>query len=329
MLKTFLAIVIILCYNRNINTYINQNTSDINFRQVMIMEHYREKVTRGTPGFPFARYRMTSKAAAPFRNIHWHPEMEILYMLHGQAEVRIGKYNFLFREGDIAVIHPSEFHAIRPLAANCTHTAFVFSLDLLTLPDGHFFQSELIRPLRAGLLRFPQRITPADPMYPEISAELNRICQCENTEGARKFTVFRSIISLFTALSAHPEVCSEEADPHNETVKRCVAYMEGNLHRRITLSEIADVAHLHPNYLCKLFRTYTGQTVFEYLNRIRVEKAAVMLRSGENTVSQAASECGFESLSFFTRKFKAIMGDTPKHYSSRAYEDNLENKVSK
>ena len=139
------------------------------------MEHYREKVIRGTPGFPFARYRMTSKAAAPFRNIHWHPELEILYMLQGQAEVRIGKYILPFHAGDIALVHPNEFHAIRPLAANCRHIAFVFSPDLITLPDSHFFQSDLVRPLRAGLLRFPQHITPQDPLYPEIAAELDRI----------------------------------------------------------------------------------------------------------------------------------------------------------
>ena len=293
------------------------------------MEHYREKVIRGTPGFPFARYRMTSKAAAPFRNIHWHPELEILYMLQGQAEVRIGKYILPFHAGDIALVHPNEFHAIRPLAANCRHIAFVFSPDLITLPDSHFFQSDLVRPLRAGLLRFPQHITPQDPLYPEIAEELDRICQCEHTDGICKYTIFRSIVSVFALLSAHPAVSSVEEDPHNETVKLCIRYMESNFHKRITLSEIAEAAHLHPNYLCKLFRTYTGQTVFEYLNRIRIEKAAAMLRSKENTVSQTASECGFESLSFFTRKFKTIMGDTPKHYRSRAYEENRENTAPK
>lgn len=294
------------------------------------MEQYRERLVRGIPGFPFARYMLTSREAAPFfKNIHWHPEMEILYMLQGDAEIRIGKHTFPFREGEIALVHPNEFHAIRPLLPNCRHAAFVFSLDLVTLPDTHFFQDEFIRPLRAGLIRFPQLIPQSDPLYPAMSTELDRICACGNMEGIDKYTVFRSIISLFSILSTHPAVSSEKTDPHNETVKRCIAYMERNLQRRITLSEIASEVHLHPNYLCKLFRSYTGVTVFEYLNRIRIEKAAVVLRSEDITIGQAASECGFESLSFFTRKFKAVMGDTPKHYRSRAFEESSGNNFIK
>ena len=51
------------------------------------------------------------------------------------------------------------------------------------------------------------------------------------------------------------------------------------------------------------------------LTNIRVEKAAELLRSRDIAVSAAAAECGFESPGFFTRKFKEIMGVTPKRYS--------------
>ncbi|MBQ9796337.1 MAG: helix-turn-helix transcriptional regulator [Clostridia bacterium] len=62
----------------------------------------------------------------------------------------------------------------------------------------------------------------------------------------------------------------------------------------------------------RLFRDYTGKTPVEYRNDIRLENAAVLLGSGEYTVSEAAESCGFSNLSFFTRLYKRRYGHTPK-----------------
>jgi AraC-like DNA-binding protein len=63
----------------------------------------------------------------------------------------------------------------------------------------------------------------------------------------------------------------------------------------------------------RLFRDYTGKTPVEYRNDIRLENAAVLLGSGEYTVSEAAESCGFSNLSFFTRLYKRRYGHTPKN----------------
>lgn len=92
---------------------------------------------------------------------------------------------------------------------------------------------------------------------------------------------------------------------------KCMQYIRTNYQQRITLEDIAHHVHLHPNYLCALFREQTGKTVFEQLVWQRVHEASKLLRGSDLPISQISSQCGFQSPSFFARKFKQILGITP------------------
>ena len=283
------------------------------------MKNYRENRTRGTPDCPFARYRFTHRpggiVCAP---IHWHPEAELLYMRHGEIEVRIGRNDLRLLPGDICFIPTNELHTIRTMAPANTYDAFVFSLDLVTLPEAHFLQRELIQPLSTGEIRFPWVLRQGELPYDTVAAALEQISSCSIESENYKLTVFSSVIQIFTAMKPLAEPCSAPTlHKGNDTIKDCLRYMDAHYADKLTLQDIADQVHLHPNYLCALFRKYTGQTIFEHLNQIRVEKAAKLLRTDDQSISQVAELCGFDSTSFFSRKFKQIMGTTPKAYSKQ------------
>ena len=65
--------------------------------------------------------------------------------------------------------------------------------------------------------------------------------------------------------------------------------------------------------LCKEFKKYTGTTIVEYINQYRITKAIDYLGDGLN-VSETASLCGFENLSFFTKIFKRYTANNPSYY---------------
>ena len=107
------------------------------------------------------------------------------------------------------------------------------------------------------------------------------------------------------------------ADPGHEGVKLCMRYIHNNHTEKVTLEQIANYCHLHPSYLCEVFKKYTGQSVFDYLTKVRVESAAGFLRREDLPVSKVAELSGFHSECFFYKKFKAIMGMTPKAYQKQ------------
>ena len=67
-------------------------------------------------------------------------------------------------------------------------------------------------------------------------------------------------------------------------------------------------------YMCRIFKEYTGFTITEYVNTLRIKKATQILETSNLSISDVAAELGFESASYFKRIFKKIMNVTPLKY---------------
>jgi len=91
-----------------------------------------------------------------------------------------------------------------------------------------------------------------------------------------------------------------------------------NCPQRITLGELAKVAHLSPNHLLRLFKTATGSTPGEYLLRVRLRHAAKLLRQSGLPIGEVAESSGFPDSNYFSRKFRALYGKNPRAYRGTA-----------
>ncbi len=99
-----------------------------------------------------------------------------------------------------------------------------------------------------------------------------------------------------------------ESDP----VEAACGYIQNHYTENITLSQLAEFTHFSPGYLSRLFNHRMGMTLRSYINKIRVENAAHMLRFSRRGVNDIALDCGFRNLSHFHRIFKEHTGTTPK-----------------
>ena len=102
-----------------------------------------------------------------------------------------------------------------------------------------------------------------------------------------------------------------------ETVKRARHYVRDHLGDRITLEEVAAHAGLSPHHFSRLFRSATGLTLTDYINRSRIESARQLLLKADARVSEIAFEVGYQSLSQFNRSFLRITGRSPLAYRRR------------
>jgi AraC-like DNA-binding protein len=92
---------------------------------------------------------------------------------------------------------------------------------------------------------------------------------------------------------------------HIARVHLCDHYAE-----KVTLAELARLAHLSPFCLARLFRAHIGMPPHAYQIQLRVEQAKLLLAAG-GSVSDVAQEAGFFDLSHFTRHFKRHVGISP------------------
>ncbi|MCU1332210.1 MAG: DNA-binding protein AraC-type [Candidatus Angelobacter sp.] len=95
------------------------------------------------------------------------------------------------------------------------------------------------------------------------------------------------------------------------SLRRACEYVQAHFGLNLTLAQVARAAGVHPVYLGEAFRHEFGETLGEYLNRIRVLGAADRLASSDLPLSTIALDFGFYDQSHFTRIFRQFTGATP------------------
>ncbi len=90
-----------------------------------------------------------------------------------------------------------------------------------------------------------------------------------------------------------------------------------------TILDLAQRAGLNHNQLINGFRQIFGQTPFEYLRILRLERARELIVSRERNVTEAAYEVGYSSLSHFTKNFRQEFGITPKALQNSAVKQHI------
>jgi AraC family transcriptional regulator of arabinose operon len=104
-----------------------------------------------------------------------------------------------------------------------------------------------------------------------------------------------------------------KATPAFEKMNVVLQYIEAHLTDSLTVEELAQIAHFHPNYFIQLFKNFTGNSPIQYINRTRLEKAKHLLTMTELNVSAIADAVGLE-FSYFSRMFRDHNGVSPTAY---------------
>ena len=105
-----------------------------------------------------------------------------------------------------------------------------------------------------------------------------------------------------------PRIERSARDPR---VMQAIAQMNEAFDEPLGIDDLAKTARMSRFHFSRLFRDETGQAPYQYLLRVRVAKAAEMLRGGHCSVTEAAMACGFTDLSRFARTFKKHTGKSP------------------
>ncbi len=103
---------------------------------------------------------------------------------------------------------------------------------------------------------------------------------------------------------------NKEKKNYPASLKRCMRYIDSNLHSDLSLKVLSEVCSLSQSHISLLFRKYAGVPVSIYIRKKRLEEARELIISGM-TVSSAAYSAGFCSESYFIKCYKEAYGITP------------------
>jgi AraC family transcriptional regulator len=99
-----------------------------------------------------------------------------------------------------------------------------------------------------------------------------------------------------------------------QRIDRVIDHLRGNLHRKVKLEELAKVACFSEFHFHRIFGAVSGETLSNFTNRLRLEKAARLLRYSDKSLTDIALDCGFSSSATFSRAFRSGYDTSPSQF---------------
>jgi AraC-like DNA-binding protein len=104
---------------------------------------------------------------------------------------------------------------------------------------------------------------------------------------------------------------------NNKRIAAIHNYLMKNYREEINLEKIAETVNMAEGSLCRFFKQNMGTTIFEYLNKIKVEFACKLLMNMDLNIVDVCLDSGFNNLSHFNKQFRKTTGVTPTEYRKR------------
>jgi AraC-like DNA-binding protein len=148
------------------------------------------------------------------------------------------------------------------------------------------------------------------------------------------------IIAVLRQTAPSPAAATGEPPPYGQggapggrrrsashLVERAREWLFKNHRRNLSLDDMAGELDVSPEHLARAFRRRTGETVFGYLQSLRLGDAKTLLVGSELSIAETAAAAGFSSLALFSRTFQKRFGLSPRRYRQRIWESAQENFV--
>ena len=285
----------------------------------------KENRTHGTVQYPVALYEWNGENewhVVP----HWHEEMEWIYFQKGDFPVWINTKEYQVHAPAFMCIHPEELHALI-LEKDGIESAVVFPVDILCFERYDAAEAKVLGPLAEGKLRMPVLCQSGDAAFEELSACYKEIEQMLRQMKEQKNMFYLNIKAKmleliavaykYDLLTRQVREGREEAGTV-ENLKKVLQYIGEHYSSPIRLPELAELVNMNEQYFCRYFKKNIGKTITEYINVIRVEKAATALAETEDKIIDIASACGFDNIGYFIRRFKKEKNMTPSEYRKKS-----------
>ncbi|MBO7745616.1 helix-turn-helix transcriptional regulator [Paenibacillus sp. MWE-103] len=226
----------------------------------------------------------------------------LYYFLGEGAQLKIGEEELSPRAGQLVVLPAGTTLSVRTID-NREFSHYVCHFNARS-GDQELFE----------LLETPSCVTAANPeATARAFGELVRHYRGgELTSNLRAKLLLQELLCEFLEQGGGANL-RRPAGGHVDKVSRVLAFIDHHLSDDVTLEQLAELAHFHPNYFIRFFKSATGRSPMQYMNQRRMEMAKQWMVETNMSVSEAAERVG-SSLYQFSKMFKQYTGSSPSEY---------------
>jgi len=261
----------------------------------MPMQHIKDRIVRVTQG---GRARL---------NANWHDsgvllsDSKMFYITEGEIAIRIAGEETVCHAGDIVLIPAGIKHDYYLREGKFADKYwFHFSVES---ENGSFFDK----------YETPIRYAPKDADKAHIQRLFLSVVG-KNEQGDELNDLRRLSAVLELSYYYIEKTGARQRIMKSDEISRVINYINDNLSRELSLSELAAVACLSANYFVRKFSTKVGVSPLKYVAMARMERAKSLLAHSDAPISDVMAEIGFEDASHFSKAFKMLTGYSPRGY---------------
>lgn len=266
---------------------------------------------------------------------HYHNYYQVCYVVSGEILHRQNNDAVTLRAGDAFIVPPGLTHSLHFNNAygEIYSLAFEESLFAPGFPQSNAYQFlESLQPKAANSVQNSIRL--CIPLNRDQRRLIENLLEClihqQQVDCPPELSSAPSITAAIVYQLAQgyyqqPQNTPElgELANYNSTLLQCVAYIDGHFREPISLTEISKQFGLSRSSFCSVFPQFTGMPLQKYVAQKRIKEAQILIRScPEKSISQIATEVGYQDDSTFYRNFLRITGVSPLKYKNIHYNSN-------
>lgn len=240
--------------------------------------------------------------------VHWHDHLELLFLKKGRMTASIYEATYELLPGDILLVNPRDPH-FTVMSGDCCYYLLQIASQHLELITSDW-----------NLLHFQEYIPKCEESG-SLSASLtdifSRLYELNmNQEHGYRLLFLIQIYQMLYLLSTR---CSSLLNAKNRgqvdrdlvRIEQSIQYVRHHFREPISLLEVSSLLALTPEYFCRLFKKYTGQTFITYVSQVRMLHFYQDLFQSDESITYLLDKNGITNYKGFIREFKEAYGATP------------------
>ncbi|MBO0792064.1 MAG: helix-turn-helix domain-containing protein [Ktedonobacteraceae bacterium] len=258
---------------------------------------------------------------------HRHSEVELNLVVSGEMTYIFGGTRVTVTAGQLALFWASTPHQLIAVADTTI-------CHWLTIPFATFLQWLLPEALTQRVIRGQFVLSPASFQAQATQWQFQQWQVDMDKHSSEHYYIVRLEIEAYLrrlaiklAEQGQDEGKTQTRPPHElSRIEQMACFIAEHYTEPIRVENVAQAAHLHPNYALTLFRKHFGMSLVDYVTQYRLAHAQRLLATTEMNTSAIALEAGFGSVSRFYTTFKEALGKPPAAYRA-TIRNGLSNKA--
>ena len=270
----------------------------------------KENISFKREGLFIRSMNICMNPSGDYRGMHSHLAIEIVKVSKGMLICYVGNETVSVNEDEIILINSNIAHKLCSDNAEINYT----NIDISHYEKNDFYNEfTSLYNFVSALQAKPYMVFSNDKQFFEIH---KKIYDKYYQEGPNSDLYLKAYIyELIAFMHEHNFIMPSTLFTEKiEKIWPVVKYIDTNFKLPLTLHDICQEVKFNKYTVCHNFKAATGATIFEYINFLRISHAINKLKEKKFTILEIATDCGFSSVTYFNRVFKATTGCSPSEY---------------